>query len=89
MVQTQLFFTLVPWAWVVAMPDMASVVQEVTRISLIPNMPLFGASQGPRMVQVQLYLSLVPWSLALVLPDMASVVQDVTRISLVPNMEYG
>ena len=39
-------------------------VQEVTRISLVPNMPLFRASQGPRMVQTQLYLALVLWSWA-------------------------
>ena len=37
-----------------------NIVQEVTRISLVPHMPLFGASQGPRMVQTQLFLALVP-----------------------------
>ena len=50
------------------------VVQEVTRINLAPHMPLFGASQGPRVVQTQLYLALVLWSWAVVPPDMESVV---------------
>ena len=37
-----------------------NIVQEVTRISLVPHMPLVGASQGLRMVQTQLFLALVP-----------------------------
>ena len=66
---------------------MENIAQEVTRISLTPNMPLFGALQGPRMVQVQLYLALVPWSWVVVLPDMYSVIQVVKRIILVPNLD--
>ena len=62
------------------------VVQEVTWISLVPNMPLFGASQGHRMVQTQLFWALVPFLWAVVLPDMESVVKEVTRISLIPHM---
>ena len=37
-----------------------NIAQEVTRISLVPHMPMFWALQGPRMVQIQLYLALAP-----------------------------
>ena len=55
---------LLPLAVVVSSLDqfcVEKVVQEVTRTNLVPNMPLFGASQGPRMVKVQLFLTLVPF----------------------------
>ena len=65
---------------------MEKVVLEVTRISLVSHLPLFGASQGPGMVQTQLFLAMVPFLWAVVLPDIESVVQEVTRISLIPHM---
>ena len=63
-----------------------NIAQEVTRISLVPHMPMFRALLGLGMAQMLLFMALAPWLWAVVQPGMKNVAQKVTRISLIPHM---